>query len=94
MPGYLTVRDGLYYLSSRRNELRLPSYQRVDLRANKSFTYDTWKLTLYGEVINLTNRENIRFLSLDGVNGATQRAFVTTDRVFPIVPVAGVTLEF
>jgi hypothetical protein len=94
MPGYLTLRDGLYYLSPRRNELRLPSYQRVDIRANKSFTYDTWKLTLYGEVINLTNRENIRFLSFDGVNGATQRAFVTTDRVFPIVPVAGVTLEF
>jgi outer membrane receptor protein involved in Fe transport len=90
----LTVRDGSYYLSPRRNELRLPSYQRIDIRANKSFTYDAWKLTLYGEVINVTNRENIRFLSFDGVNGTTQRAFVTTDRVFPIVPVAGVTLEF
>jgi hypothetical protein len=94
MPGFLTLRDGLYYLSAQRNELRLPAYQRMDLRANKSYTFDAWKLTLYGEAINVTNRRNLRFLSFDGVNGTTQRAFVTTERVFPIVPVAGVTLEF
>jgi hypothetical protein len=94
IPGFFTLRDGLYYLSPQKNELRLPSYQRVDFRANKSFTYDNWKLTLYGEVINVTNRRNMRFISFDGVNGVTQRAFLTTERVFPIVPVAGVTLEF
>jgi hypothetical protein len=94
IPGFFTLRDGLYYLSPRRNDLRLPSYQRVDIRANKSFTYDAWKLTLFGEVINATNRKNTRFISFDGLNGLTQRAFLTTDRVFPFVPVAGVTLEF
>jgi hypothetical protein len=94
IPGYLTVRDGLLYLAPTRNDLRLPAYQRVDVRVNKSFTYDAWKLTLHGEVLNVTNRENIRYLSFDGINTATQRAFITTERVFPIVPVAGVTLEF
>jgi hypothetical protein len=94
VPGYVTQRDGLYYLSAERNGLRLPAYQRVDIRANKSFRYDRWKLTFYGEVINLTNRRNMRFVSFDGANAATRRAFVTVDRVFPVVPVAGVTLEF
>lgn len=94
VPGFVTSRGGLYYITASPNTLRLPSYQRVDLRANKSFTYDRWKLTLYGEVINLTNHKNMRFLSFDGVNTTTQRAFVTIDRVFPILPVAGVTLEF
>ncbi|HYP04925.1 MAG TPA: hypothetical protein VER03_01715 [Bryobacteraceae bacterium] len=94
IPGFLTVRDGLYYLAPQRNQVRLSSYQRLDFRANKSFTYDAWKLTLFGEIINATNRRNLRYLSFDGLNGATQRAFLTVDRVFPIVPVAGVTFEF
>jgi hypothetical protein len=94
IPGFFAMRDGLYYLSERKNQVRLPSYQRVDIRANKSFTYDAWKLTLYGEVINVANRRNMRFISFDGLNSATQRAFLTTQRVFPFVPVAGVTLEF
>lgn len=94
MPGFLARRDGVYYLSPLRNNLRMPSYQRVDLRANKSFTYDRWKLTLYGEIINLADHDNLRFVSFDGANTATNRAYVTIDRVFPIVPVAGVTLEF
>ncbi|MBS1872151.1 MAG: TonB-dependent receptor [Acidobacteria bacterium] len=94
IPGYLKSRSGLYYLAPTRNDLRLPSYQRADLRVNKSFTYDRWKLTLYGEVINVTNHRNMRFVSFDGVNSSTQRASLTIDRVFPILPVAGVTLEF
>jgi hypothetical protein len=94
IPGFLTQSDGSYFLAPQRNQLRLPAYQRVDFRANRSFTYDVWKLTLYGEVINLTNRRNIRFLSFDGANATTNRAFITTERVFPIVPVAGITLEF
>ena len=94
IPGYITRRDGVYYVAARRNELRLPAYQRADVRANKSFTYDRWKFTLYGEVINITNRRNIRFVSFDGANTRTGRASLTIDRVFPIVPVAGITLEF
>jgi hypothetical protein len=94
IPGFVTQIDGVLFLAPQRNELRLPAYHRIDFRANKSFTYDAWKLTLYGEVINLTNRQNIRFVSFDGANSATNRVFVTIERVFPIVPVAGVTLEF
>lgn len=94
IPGYLTKRSGVYYLAAQRNGERLPPYHRLDLRANKSFTYDRWKLTLYGEMLNTTNRENLRFISFDGANAVTGRASVTIDHVFPILPVAGITLEF
>ena len=53
------TRDALY-LSTDRNQVRLPYYGRLDLRANKAFIRDRYRLTLFAEVINITNRENIR----------------------------------
>ena len=43
-------------------------YSRTDVRVNKSWTKDKWKLTLFGEVINLTNRTNYIFDSFNGYN--------------------------
>jgi len=83
-----------YFFSDLRNELRLPAYKRLDVRVNKSFTYDRWKLTFSGEVVNALNRENLRLTSFDGVNTRTGEAFLTLERVFPIVPVGGITFEF
>jgi hypothetical protein len=37
-----------YYLSNVRNQLRMPAYLRTDVRVNKSWTKDKWKLTLFG----------------------------------------------
>jgi hypothetical protein len=34
-----------------RNEVRLPAYARVDLRVSKLFSWDRFRLTLYGEVV-------------------------------------------
>jgi hypothetical protein len=45
-------------------------------------------------VINLTNHNNRRFVSFDGANTETKRAYIITGRAFPIVPLAGLTLEF
>ncbi|HTS25765.1 MAG TPA: hypothetical protein VMH81_07815 [Bryobacteraceae bacterium] len=59
IPGFLHLKGGLYYLTSVRNQLRMLPYSRTDLRVNKSWTHDQWKLTLYGEVVNLTNRTNL-----------------------------------
>jgi hypothetical protein len=94
IPGFYRMADGLYYVTGQRNELRMSAYQRADVRANKSFTWNRSKLTLYGEVVNLTNRHNLRFLSFDSVNTTTGRVQLTIERAFPIVPLAGITLEF
>src|SRR4029453_3882711 len=58
LPGYFEGRrDGLY-AGTARNSVRLPSYARLDLRADRTFKYRRSRLTLFGEVINVLNRTN------------------------------------
>jgi hypothetical protein len=93
IPGFLRTLDGNDYLTSVRNSQRLGAYNRTDVRINKAWTRGKWKLTLYGEVINLTNRTNYLFESLNGVNPETGQAYVTVDTMFPILPSAGLVYE-
>jgi hypothetical protein len=93
IPGYLSVTNGVYFLSASRNQLRLPAYQRTDFRVNKVWTRDKWKLTLYGEVVNLTNRTNYVFDSLNSFNTKTGQISTTIDKLFPILPSAGIVFE-
>ena len=58
-----------------------------------SWTYDRWRLTLYGEVVNLANRRNRRFDVFNGYNSRTGVASLTFDRMFPILPSLGMVLE-
>lgn len=82
-----------YVLSEQRNGLRLPAYTRLDIRADRSFTYRSRRLTLFVEVINATNRDNFRYDS-PGVNLSTRRIFEPIESMFPLLPVAGVLIEF
>jgi hypothetical protein len=93
IPGYLTKTGGLYYLTSVRDQLRMEPYVRTDFRVNKSWTRKKWKLTLFGEVINLTNRTNYIFDSFDGYNTKTFQSFLTLDTMFPVLPSAGIVCE-
>ena len=93
IPGYLERVGSLYYLWVSRDEIRLPAYFRTDVRINKAWTHDKWKLTLYGEVINLTNRTNYVFESFNGFNTKTGQAYITLDKMFPILPSAGLVFE-
>ncbi|HZB25402.1 MAG TPA: TonB-dependent receptor, partial [Vicinamibacterales bacterium] len=47
--GYYREQDGLYFASDVRNELRLPVYARLDVRAARTFTWTRSRLTLFGE---------------------------------------------
>ncbi|GIX07607.1 MAG: hypothetical protein KatS3mg115_2010 [Candidatus Poribacteria bacterium] len=42
-----------------RNRLRYPAYRRLDLRLDRRFDFGGWGLSLFLEVQNLTNRENV-----------------------------------
>lgn len=94
IPGYLRRQGDRYFLAAERNRLRLPSYHRADLRIHKAYVFDRWKLTLYGEVINISNHANYRFDSFNGYNARTGQAAITLDKMFPIIPSAGLALEF
>jgi hypothetical protein len=92
IPGYLERRAEAIFLSSERNQVRLPSYARLDLRANRAFNFDRRRLTLFVEVINVVGRTNyttdaFRVLPSGEVLGATQR-------LFPFLPTAGISFDF
>ena len=93
LPGfYRTVGSG-YFLSDQRDAVRLSAYQRTDARINKVWPRDKWKITLYGEVVNLTNRANYRWDSFGSYNGQTGQVSLTLDKMFPVLPTAGVVIE-
>ena len=91
--GYIQdVPDG-YALSEQRNGARLPAYSRLDLRADRTFTYRKSRLTLFVEVVNAMNQDNFRANS-PFFNITTRRVFEPTEKLFPLLPVAGVLIEF
>jgi hypothetical protein len=93
-PGYYgEIDDGSYILVESRNELRLPLYSRLDVRANRTFTWSRRRLTLFVEVMNLLNRDNVR-MSIPRVNSATRVVTRLFEEMIPIVPSAGVLIEF
>jgi outer membrane receptor for ferrienterochelin and colicin len=93
-PGYFEARGPDFYLAAERNRERLPFYGRVDLRVNKAFYYSRSKLSLYLEILNVTNRQNIRYEQTFGVNAATRKITFAKDTLLPIIPTAGFVLEF
>jgi hypothetical protein len=92
-PGYYTKEGGDYFLTTSRNTLRLPTYSRVDVRANRTFNWEHKRLTLFAEVINLLDRDNVRF-NPPGINTATRRVSNLFESMIPIVPSAGILIEF
>jgi hypothetical protein len=99
IPGFLRWENGRYFLSNERNSLRLPAYHRLDFRINKSFHIETgrgwaWRGTLYAEVMNVTNRHNTTFDAFNGFNARTGEARIGFLKLFPIVPAAGLMLEW
>ena len=49
IPGYYREQDGVYFIGEHRNEERLPVYSRLDIRANRTFTWARSRLTLFGK---------------------------------------------
>jgi hypothetical protein len=92
-PGYYAQQGNEYFVSTVRNTLRLPTYSRVDVRANRTFNWSRKRLTLFAEVINLFNRDNVRF-NPPGVNTSTGRVSNLFEALIPIVPSAGILIEF
>lgn len=82
------------YLSADRNRLRLPDYKRLDLRINKAFIKDRWQMTLFAEVINALGRDNYRFDDFSSYDPRTGVARVRLEKMFPVLPSAGILFEF
>jgi hypothetical protein len=91
--GYLRENANRFFLTSTRNELRLPTFTRLDLRATRTYEVAEGRLSLFVEVINVYNRRNVRARSLR-LNSRRMEAFNVTEEMFPILPSVGIMVEF
>lgn len=84
-PTSQTDGDGLpvYAPGPVRNAARLPSYARLDLRLNQTFHVGSRRLTLFVEVINVTDRVNT------GPSGGRR-----VEKLLPFIPAGGCLFEF
>ena len=92
--GYFEQSGSDLYLASELNRVRLPYYSRTDIRINKAFYFRRSKLSLYLELLNIQNRENIRFDKVNSVNSVSRKVSYSKDALLPIIPTAGFVLEF
>jgi hypothetical protein len=88
------IQEGNTYQAVALNSVRLPAYARLDLRCDKSWAFDHWKLTLYGEILNLTNHDNRFYTYTTGINPNTGQTTIQTQQELPITPAAGLAFEF
>jgi hypothetical protein len=94
LPGFYRQDGTAYFLTTARNSLRAPNYQRTDLRLNKAYVHKKSKATLFAEVVNLTNHHNRDFDTPGPYDSATGRTYPNFFSMFPILPSAGIVYEF
>jgi hypothetical protein len=70
---------------------RLPAYARLDFRIDKNWAFTRWKTTLYGEVLNVTNHNNV---FATGLQSGSPQPLMAKERALPVVPTAGLVFEF
>jgi hypothetical protein len=58
IPGYFTMRDGQLFAGEQRNDVRMPTYARLDLRGKRTFFSSRHAITAYGDILNVLNRPN------------------------------------
>ena len=89
VPGFYSREGQSIFLVQERNQLRLANYSRLDLRFSKAIYMQRRKLTFYTEVGNVFNRSN-RGCQIHSII----QVIPSCDSEFPILPSAGLTLEF
>jgi hypothetical protein len=93
MVGYFQGAPDALRLGAERNQVRLPNYVRLDLRANHTFTFTRRRLTLFVEVVNATNRTNLG-QAPGFVSGAAFTVVNETQKLLPFLPSVGILIEF
>lgn len=93
IPGYFARRDGRLVVASIRNDVRLPTYARLDLRADRRFNRFGRRFTLFAEVLNAFNHTRVDIVA-GSVNPGTGEATGFTDALARRRASAGIVFEF
>ena len=87
---YLNESTGSYEpIFGAHNSIRIPNFYQLDLRAEKSFTLQRWKASVYLDMQNITARSNPEEIVYS--EDYQQRKYITG---LPILAVGGCRLEF
>jgi hypothetical protein len=89
--GYYENREGIWFLTDRRNVSRFPAYSRVDVRADRVFQVRGSRVTVYAEVLNLFDRTNLGPAD-PSIRARTLEAVRVTETLMPRVPAVGVSI--
>ncbi|HXG88875.1 MAG TPA: carboxypeptidase-like regulatory domain-containing protein [Vicinamibacterales bacterium] len=93
LQGYYAPLGEIHVLTSERNIGRLPTYSRLDMRADRAFNFRRSRLTLFAEVVNVMKRDNFRTQG-GSLDLRTGQIFGLTEKLFPLLPSAGILIEF
>jgi hypothetical protein len=98
--GYLEQAGDDTRVGPERNQVQLPVYARLDLRANRAFNLSSRRITLFAEIVNVLGRSNdAAACACLGWADAPQvrsdgRVTGTTQQLFPFLPTLGVVVDF
>ncbi|GMV20243.1 MAG: hypothetical protein AMXMBFR57_01920 [Acidimicrobiia bacterium] len=90
--GYFDGTTSDLHLGTDRNTVRLPTYVRLDLRANRVVRVGDRRLTLFAEVVNALGRRNLG--QADGFFNSALEGMFFTEKLIPRIPSIGVLFEF
>jgi hypothetical protein len=79
-------------LATERNTLRLPPYSRLDLRADRAFTWSSRRLVAFVDLANVFDHQNVRNTSY-AIDGGG-RVLGRPGSLLPFVPSGGLVVEF
>ena len=86
-------RGGVYYLiDGEKNSARNPDYHKLDIRIDKQFLLGSQSLTVYLDLWNVYNRENIIAYTFKA--DASGTVVKSTRPDFGITPILGITAKF
>jgi len=86
---FVNERDEYVPLYGQTNSGRLPTFQQLDLRVDKTWVFDTWKLGGYISLLNAYNYDNVEQLTYNF--DYSQKGSV---KGLPIIPILGVKGEW
>jgi hypothetical protein len=69
------------------NSARLPTFQQLDVRIDKTFVFNNWKFSIYLDVENVYNAKNPEFYQYS--YDYSQRSYITGIPIFPVLGLQG-----
>jgi len=90
--GVIKQNNSFYIVEGAKNSARYPDYHKLDIRIDKQFIFDSWSFSVYLDLWNVYNRDNVSSYSFK--TESTGELITTPKYDFGITPILGFTAKF